>query len=350
MNPLATVLTHIYSRLLLLYPRSFQNEFAEEMQIVFRDSVNEADKYGIVQLSLLFIRELGGLPFNILREFWYEHKRKDLMTMDTNENTEPNEVPTEGTSHWNALIGALPFVLFGIASMIGKLIIPFLGIYANLAFYVIVLLGLLIGLVKGVPRWTYSYLGWSLVFTWWWTGMGTYGLRIFGFRIDYWTWQIWIPLLAMFGIAMLWTRSLLPFRQLVAGIWQDWTLLSLVMYTFIGWMTLIYDENRHPYLFAFMTASTLVVSAGAWFFLRNRQTRKRIIVLLSSFMALALIGAISDATWDWRAYYGLPPQPPVAWYVTALRVILVLAIWSAILFWPVLVGLARRNADNHRLI
>ncbi len=36
MNFLTAALIYIYSRLLLLYPHSFQNEFAEEMKAVFR--------------------------------------------------------------------------------------------------------------------------------------------------------------------------------------------------------------------------------------------------------------------------------------------------------------------------
>lgn len=349
MNLFSRFVVSAYSKSLNLYPRKFRDEFAEEMQIVFRDSVNEVDTDGIVQLSLLCLRELGGLPYNILREFLHEFERKDAI-MAAKENVEPKEVTSGKISHWDALIGTLPFMLFGIASMIGKLRLPFWGIYADLVFYVIVLLGLLMGLIKGVPRWTYSYLGWSLVFAWWWSNMGTYGLTIFGFRIDYWTWRIWIPLLAAFGIALLWTRSLHPLRQLVRGIWQDWTLLSFAMYAFVGWMALIYDENHHPYLFAFMIGSTLAVSGGAWFFLRERKTRKRIIALLSGFMAVAIIGAISEATWDWRAYYGVPEPPPVAWYVSALRIILMLLFWGLILFWPALVGLARRAANNRRMV
>ena len=342
-------LTLLYSKLLFLYPRGFKGEFYEEMQVVFRDSLNEALPDGTLSFLFVCLKEFGGLPFHVLREFWHEIEKKDG-TMVTQENVKSKETTGGVTNHWDALIGTLPFVLFGIASMIGKFRLPFVGIYADLVFYVIVLLGLLIGLIKGVPRWTYSYLGWSLVFAWWWSSMGTYGLKIFGFQINYWTWQIWPPLFVAIGIALLWTRSLHPLQQLVRNIWQDWTLLSLAMYTFIGWMALLYDENHHPYLFGFMTASTLVVSGGAWFFLRGRQTRKRIIALLSSFVAMAIIGAISEATWDWRAYHGLPPQPPVAWYISVLRILVIGTFWVMILFWPALVGLVRRAFNNRRTV
>jgi hypothetical protein len=300
---------------------------------------------GYFSLVIVGMREIVNLPGSVLQEFWHELKKKDTV-MDMNEQTESKSVIEGGTSHWDALIGTLPFVLFGIASMIGKIQIPFWGIYAGLAFYAMVLLGFLMGLIKGVPRWTYSYLGWCLVFSWWWSSMGTPGLKIFGFQMNYWSWQIWPPMLMTIAIALLWTRSLLPLRQLARGIWQDWTLLSLAMYTFVGWMALIYDENRHPYLFAFMIGSTLAISAGAWFFLHARQTRNQIIALLSGFMTVAIIGAINEATWDWHAYYGFPEPPAVAWYVSALRIMVIFAVWTSILFWPALIGLVRRSLSS----
>lgn len=348
MNLLARLIIAGYSRSLALYPSRFKNEFADEMQVVFRDSLEDAIHRGILQTLLLSLKEFGGLPFHIVREFWHEVKRKEVI-MVANDKTESKSDIKEGTSHWDALIGALPFVLFGIASIIGKLRLPFYGIYADLAFYVIVLLGLLTGLIKGVPRWTYSYLGWSLVFAWWWSNMGTYGLKIFGFQINHWSWQIWPPLLVTIGIALLWTRSLHPIRQLVRGIWQDWTLASFMMYTFVAFTGLIYDENHHPYLIAFMICSTVAVSGGAWFFIQGQQTQKRIVSLLNGFILLAAIGAICESTWDWRAYHGLPAQPPVAWYTTALRIIIIATFWGMILFWPALVGLARHAVSKRRL-
>jgi hypothetical protein len=348
MNVFVASLAYIYSKVLRLYPRGFRGEFSDEMQVVFRDSLNQAHHDGTIPFIYICLKEFGGLPFHVLREFWHEFKKKEI-TMDTNEKMESKSIINESPSHWDALIGTLPFVLFGITSMIGKLRLPFWGIYANLMFYIIVLLGLLIGLIKGTPRWTYSYLGWSLVFAWWWSNMGTVGLKIFGFQIDRWTWQIWPPLFVTIGIALLLTRSLHPLRGLIRGIWQDWTLLSLAMYTFVGWMALIYDENHHPYLFAFMTASTLASSAGAWFFLYQLKTRNRIAALISGFMAVAIIGAICESTWDWRAYYGLPSQPPVVWYISALRILVIVTFWVMILFWPALVGLVRRAVNNRRV-
>ncbi len=337
----------LYARLLHLYPRKFRDEFAEEMQIVFQDSVKEAVGNGMLSMIVICLRELGGLPLSILREFWHEFERKETI-MVTTEKVETETSTDGGANHWNALIGALPFALFGVASMIGKSRLPFHMAYPNLVFYVIVLLGLLLGLIKGFPRWAYSYLGWSLVFAWWWTDMGTYGLRIFGFRIDYWTWQIWVPLLATLGLALLWTRSLHPFRQLVRGIWENWTNLSLMIYTFIAFVVLIYDENHHPYLFLFMTASTIIFSASVWFFLQSVDMRKRAISLFSGFVLAFATSYICDATWD--RHNGYPRTIKFEFdYETVSSYAIFLVFYGLILLLPVLVGFIKSTVNKETM-
>jgi len=345
MNLLTTALIHIYSKLLLLYPRSFQSEFAEEMQIVFSDSLNKAIYEGTIPFLIVCLKEFGGLPFHVLRELWYEIARRDEI-MVKQEKVISKEITSGVTNHWEALIGALPFLLSGIASMIGKLRIPFLGIYAGLVFYVIVLLGLLIGMIKGVPRWTYSYLSWSLVFAFWWSNMGTVGLKIFGFRIDHWTWQIWPPFLAAISIALLWTRSLRSLRQLVRGIWQDWILVSFTIYTLFASFMLGYDENHHPYLFLFMIASTILLSASVWSFLRSIDTRKQALSLLLGFVLAFAVTIICDTTWDYFAYYGYPRPPAETAYVSVLRYVAFLVFYGGILFLPSLLDVMRRASAN----
>jgi hypothetical protein len=341
MNFFTRPIIAVYSRLLVLYPRRFKNEFADEMQVVFRDSLDEVAHEGILPFLFVCLKEFGGLPFHILRELWHEIEGKEA-DMVTNEKTNSQSIFGEKTTRWDAFIGTLPFVLFGIASMIGKPTIPFLGIYAGLVFYVSVLLGLLIGLIKGVPRWTYSYLSWSLVFALWWSNMGTSGLKIFGFRIDHWTWQIWPPFFMAIGTALIWTRSLHPLRQLIRGIWQDWILISFTIYTLFASFLLGYDENRHPYLFLFMIASTIILSTSVWFFLRSIDTRKQVLSLLLGFVLAFAVSIICDATWDWHAYYGYPKPPAEAAYVSVLRYVAFLVFYGGILFLPSLLDVMRR--------
>jgi hypothetical protein len=352
MNFFMQFIVLLYSKLLNLYPCRFQDEFAEEMQIVFRDALNEAVEGGMLSLLVVSWRELGNLPASILREFWHEFERKGT-NMVTNGKVDPKSTADGGTSHWDALMGALPFALFGIASILSRTRYPF-NAYSYLAFYAVILLGLLIGMIKGFPRWAYSYLGWSLVFAWWWTNMGTYGLKIFGFRIYYWTWHIWTPLLATLGITLLWTRSLHPLRQLVRGIWQDWTLLSLAIYAFVAFASLIYDENHHPYLFAFITATTIVVCLAVWGFLKSNSSWKRVVSLLAGFVAALILSNISylnnmsNATGDYAAYLGLSLSTPQPWYTVFDGIIGWTLFYSVIMYWPVVIGLARRAVNNRK--
>lgn len=353
MKFLLRLIVGVYSKMLDLYPRRFRDEFAEEMQEVFRDSINDAIKNGLPPLLIFCLRELGVLPFNILQEFWHEFKRKEMI-MVTNEQTESQSIINGGVSYWDALIGALPFALFGIASMLSRTQYPFNTAYSYLVFYAVVLLGLLIGMIKGFPCWAYSYLGWSLVFAWWWSNIGTYGLKIFGFQINYWSWQAWLPFLAAFGIALLWTRSIQPFRQLIRGIWQNWTYLSLMIYAFAAFVLLIYDENHHPYLLVFMAASTLVICMTVWVFLQSASSWKRVIALIAGFVVtlilsnIAYLNNMSYVTGDYAAYYGLPPSPPQPWYTALNGVIGWTIFYSGIMFWPLLIGLVRHVVNSRR--
>ncbi len=79
----------VYSKALNLYPHRFKNEFAEEMQVVFRDSVNEAAGNGILPLAILCVKELGGLPLSVLREFWHEFQGKEMAMLRKNNLSSP---------------------------------------------------------------------------------------------------------------------------------------------------------------------------------------------------------------------------------------------------------------------
>jgi hypothetical protein len=85
-NTIIAFLIHIYSRLLLFYPSRFRDEFAEEMRVVFKDSLNEAARDGTLALTLVCVREFGGLATHILQELWREVERKETV-MATNKNS-----------------------------------------------------------------------------------------------------------------------------------------------------------------------------------------------------------------------------------------------------------------------
>lgn len=208
-----------------------------------------------------------------------------------------------------ALAAVFPFLAFGMASLVSKfnlvdtgpLLLPFwqtLLLSPYLVFNWMILIGLGVGIFKGFPRWTYSYLLWALLFGWWWTNMSSFGYR--------WSGHIWLPFGAAILLPLLIKRSWQPLKALGGGLWQDWTLLSLGLYIFYSALYLIADENHHPFLLGFIAASTLAVCLGAWGYFRLAGPLRRVLALLGGLSGAILLGILSEATWDSAAYYGLP--------------------------------------------
>ena len=130
-----------------------------------------------------------------------------------------------------------------------------------------------------------------------------------------------------------------PIRKFFSDISNDWSRLTLAMYTFIAFVFLIYDENHHPYLLVFMTASTLALAAGAWFFLRSASLKTRILSMFGGLTSGMIIDQICNKTWDAAAYYGFPEGPPDPWYLTVFRTFTILSFFAVILLWPAFISL-----------
>ena len=221
-------LIRLYGVLLHLYPRQFHTDFGAEMQSVFAEAVTNKSGYNS---TLQFLRELGDLPGSLLSVYaaqWFQGGNMSTQ----NEHISPS-------TRWQALIGVLPFLAFGIVSMIGKMdhIYYIRGLYAEMAVYLLVLTGLLVGWIRGFPLWSYSYIGWSLLIAWWNTNARIYGVD--------WGYRIWIPFGITVLIALLWTRSLKPLKKMLNDIWNNWTRLSLAMFAMGAWIFMVYDEPHH---------------------------------------------------------------------------------------------------------
>ena len=140
-----------------------------------------------------------------------------------------------------AIIGALPFLVFGIVFAADQIELPFPSRYLYLAFYLLVLVGLGAGLVMSFPLWAYSYLGWTLMITL--DGMMHWGPG--GSCLEAITggsWQSWVPFGIVVLVGLLWARSLEPLKNVFTGIWKDWTHLSLVLFAAGGWMAKVRRE------------------------------------------------------------------------------------------------------------
>ena len=201
------MMMRLYAWLLRLYPQAFRAQFGEEMQTVFAEALAQAPslRTGIAS----FLRELRDLPGALINAYQATLLEGGKMSVE-------NQYLSKSTP-LQAAVGALPFLAFGIVIMMEYLIqlrIP-QGVYLSISFYLLALIGLLIGWVRRFPLWSYSYLGWSLVFAWSWANMHTGGFKLFGYvftRQEAWGYRIWIPFGITILIALLWTRSIRPIK------------------------------------------------------------------------------------------------------------------------------------------
>jgi hypothetical protein len=298
----------VYRLLLQAYPASFRARFAAEMAQVFgclcREAYAQSGAGGLLRLWLLSLWDWAGAAISQWWKYLFRRRMENMETkpIDYRDRIQPLSVIQAGAA-------ALPFMAFGIASLVSKLeffhtypvSLPFwqiLLIDPYLVFNWLMLIGLGIGVLAGFPRWAYSFLGWAILFAWWWSDMGFYGHSM--------DWKIWLPLLGVLVIALVVRRSWQPLSAILAGLWKDWTLLSLSLYILYGWTFMLSDENHHPYLLAFIAATTLALSLGAWGYFRSTSPLRRVLALLGGVFLAILLAVINNATWDYRAYYNLP--------------------------------------------
>jgi hypothetical protein len=319
-------LVRFYTTLLHFYPRQFRAKFGDEMAAVFADDV---ENRSASQSMIRFLRELRDLPASLLNAFTVSWHQGGVMSTK-------NEYIVPSTLR-QAFIGILPFLAFGIIQMIDKMDLYYapLSPFIDLAFYSLTLTGLFIGWIRGFPLWSYSYLGWSLVIALWWD---------MGISRTNWGYWIWLPFGIMALLALLWTHSLDPLKKLVRDIWNDWTRLTLAMFSMGGLIFSSGGENHHPQWFLFMISATLVVCAGAWFFLRSSSLIGRVLSISVSFILSAVPMAISYLTWDWRTHYGLPPAEN--WRGNLGVAPVGVLFWLLILFWPALIALVHQITNR----
>ncbi|HZD57338.1 MAG TPA: hypothetical protein VE136_11475 [Anaerolineales bacterium] len=300
----------LFQIFLRLYPAAFKERFASEMAQVFRSLSKEIyeDSGGTGLLRLWIDVLLDGL-WALGVQWWLSISKRRADHLETN----PME-QTDGArplSPAQALLAALPFLLFGVSVYLDKfgplrtwnqpIVRQNLFMNPSFLFDWLVLIGLFVGLLSGFPRWTYSYLGWAILFAYFYNGgFSYYGYPFVG--------QSWLILLGVFLLAIFIKRSLKPLRDLVSGLWEEWTLASLAIYILAGFVLMIFDENHHPYLGIFIITTALAISLGAWGYFRARTPLRRELALIGGTILGALLNAINSATWDWRAYYGFPEE------------------------------------------
>jgi hypothetical protein len=344
-SPLLAISGWFYHALLQIYPADFRKRFAAEMTQVFRSLCDSAYRQsGARGVMRLWLPAFWDWAWAACYQWWLRLFKGRMVSMQSKPINPGNGIPPLSAAQ--AGLAALPFLAFGISSLVSQL--QFFRTYPVglplwktlllnpfLAFNWLILIGLGAGILAGFPRWAYPFLGWAILFAAWWADVGFYGYFL--------GWKIWLPLLGMLLITLLIRRSLAPLRNIFRGMRRDWTLLSLGVYIFYWWIGLTADESQHPFLPG-IAITTLVISAGAWGYFRAAAPLRRVLALVVGLLLMVLSGLITQATWDSRTFVGMPSSAQIVSLVGVIFLIcLVLLVLGTGLF------ALKRRTRNSRL-
>lgn len=327
------MLIRIYTWLLHFYPRVFRDEFAGEMQSVFIDAIADAAKRGNAAVIWICFQELRDLPGAILREHW---RARSKAIMENNPRVSSRE-----------LLGtAIPFLLYLAFPIMKGVQIGWAGVVI-LLIPVVLIVSLLAGLFKGMPRWSLPALGLllailnSFLFSLMdpnfdpLASLPRFLHQFFGSGFPY------IGIIVLTLIVIFATASVKSWRPFFQRIRDDWTLLPFALY---GIMPLAifsgFDEYQGdvPY----QISMGLVLLASLWLYLRNTQPSRKLLVLgigITLAMAIETIGKwIIVPSQNWPVWFEWHTVEQAA----QIEVISTVYTWfwvMVVVFLPALLGL-----------
>ena len=304
-------LHRLYGLLITLYPREYRDEYGEELQSVFDLALDDVMESGGSEVTRVALRELSSLPPAII----YEHLRERRKTKMIGKFS--SRFDFAPGSRREFLTALYPFILVGfveplmIVLMVSNLLTPQSVLVNGIGIFIVASLGilLLIGFVKGLPRWSLPYLGFAL------TILSVYvfsalldirSLRLYD-RLaplgDFiFEGSMWFGLLVVMILLVAVTRILPAFRRFR----NDWTLLCFIPYGGVPFaMMLTFDEYTGDEPFMFF--GFLVLALGTWLYLHNKHEWKRFGALLGAMTLAMFIAAAGKAvllpTQEWLVFF-----------------------------------------------
>lgn len=337
-----------YLRLLRLFPERYRAEYGPELEFVIRQLVEESARKGGLRLIRLAWRELRDLPAAILREHVKERRRRK---MEADSYVNRLEEPVSG---WRILAAFTPFLIVLVYQLIDLLEIRRRLHESGVSILLIGLLSILLvpvvsGTVRGLPRWAIPSIGLlvgitsELIFSSWADTLppqfhlSSVGEEIsFAVRVNFVFYGHILLLSALLVLGAGWLPALRPFHR---SLRQDWSTLSLLLYgsALVGLLRFDNYQGSEPYRFA----ALLILTVGAWVYLRLSQPASRLGALLAAvWLAVGL---------DAAGTYLLYPQQPWIVHATfprwweALVPIIEGAVLMAIICAPAVLSLLPAN-------
>ena len=290
----------MYRLILRAYPREYMDIFGDEMLVTFMDGVNQAEREGALGKFILY--ELRNTPASLIRAYWNGWVGKLLAGIQIlEEAVSASDLPPaapDGRESWQQFFWEVcPFLVSGLLLIVDTYS-PFqvlrsgwqrdIGLMGNIILPITIPF-LILGVMRGLPRWVYPFAGLLLCYIGFIAGQT--GLWLF--------FTIMLFASSMLLIAAILTDpqpTHLPvlIRRIGQSLSLDWTRLSFGVY---GAMPLIilmaFDDahlNSHTPYFAF---SVLAMIAGALLYCRGLDTTMQFTTLLAG-LTFAIWGAWLD--------------------------------------------------------
>ena len=357
MNSARQFLSAFYAKLLHLYPKTFREEYGEELQIVFDLSLEEAAAKGGFEFERLVWREWISLPKAVFLEHLRE-RRKTKMVKDF----DPRFDFAPG-SRKEALAAVAPFLLFGavpiLISLSGRLI-PITRPYIleevlSICMIASVVSLLVVGFFRNVPRWFMPYLGLPLPLL---------SFLILGFLVDKWSsfslphlssgflwtfvqdgflWGIFIPLLVLLVVF----SAVIPrYRLFYQRLRSDWTLLCFILYGAAPCMAFIQFEGYQNYGL-YVILMFLILATGGWLYLRNDVPWKKFLILIGGVTLSMFMAAVGQAVLYGSSLYNSPrPYLEYPWWATVNGTVIAWMWLVLIMFLPLAINLLPRPRSS----
>ena len=264
-------LVRLFRLSLYIYPHRMQQNYAAEMQAVFRLKAEDAAHKGARSLFSLAWREARDLPFAVLSAHFHAVRgRMKIIFPDTSDQT----------PRLAALLSLLPFIIAGPLRIIISYQSGWRPVEASynyfwflLSSFLIVAVGFGIGILKKFPRWSYPY-PFFLAFIF-------YFLIIYANYIFQWNIRL-VNSFFLYILLILVLFWLPPLRSFYRRIPKDWTLLTYGLFALVLFLLSGVDFDETPQLNLLALVPSLLTLSAAYAHMRIPSVFLRTVGLLAA--------------------------------------------------------------------
>ncbi len=294
-----SLLVSIYSIFFHLYPRAYQQEYRQERLEVFELALQEAARGGRQVAWRLFLGELMTLPGSALQQHLRAGRSKGLQDLEDGWQA---PVPW---SHL-AVPGILFILLISDRTLDGSPAASELGpVFPLLILFL--LLGLLVSIFSGFPRWSIpiaglvlgglAFFAWAALLNISEVGNWLYFLKPPPGQVKlqlihafFTTGFQWMAILAILATIFLASAVIPPNRRFWRAMLKDWTLAAFLIYCVTPFI-LIMNFDDYRYQQVYIIPVLLILAVGTLLFLRTSSPGRRLLALTTC-LTLAMFIAI----------------------------------------------------------